>query len=183
MKMNEKAELLSGEKLYKYLHMSKRRVKWLLENGFLPYVDTGKATHRYFIKKCDAEDFKKKLEKYPMLLNNQEGSFSSKGNDINRNFVEEITDDKSRRFKRYLSELWKKEPDALPDRRAAELVGFSQQAIYRLCDQGKVYGVKVENKRYCSKESLITYFSSKEMMAKPNQSERYAGIVNDFMMR
>ena len=46
-------EYFSGDKLYKYLHISKRKMKYLLENGYIPFVDTGKKTHRYLVRQYD----------------------------------------------------------------------------------------------------------------------------------
>lgn len=60
-------EYMSGDELYRYLHISKRKMKYLLENGYIPMVDTGMKTHRYRVKYEDARAFKRRLEKEPLV--------------------------------------------------------------------------------------------------------------------
>ena len=50
-------EIITKEQLYKILHISKRRAKFLLDNGYIPCVDTGKKTRRYQIKMSDVLNF------------------------------------------------------------------------------------------------------------------------------
>ena len=44
--MNEQVynndEYISGGELYKFLHISKRKMKYLLEHGYIKHIDTGK---------------------------------------------------------------------------------------------------------------------------------------------
>ena len=64
--MNEQTypndEYISGGELYKFLHISKRKMKYLLEHGYIKHIDTGKKTHRFMVKLSDAEEFKVRLE-------------------------------------------------------------------------------------------------------------------------
>ena len=61
-------EYMSGDELYRYLHISKRKMKYLLENGYIPMTDTGMKTHRYRIKYEDARAFKRKMKMEPGCL-------------------------------------------------------------------------------------------------------------------
>ena len=40
-------EYMSGDELYRFLHISKRKMKYLLENGYISTEDTGMKTHGY----------------------------------------------------------------------------------------------------------------------------------------
>lgn len=55
--MTPNEEIITKEQLYKILHISKRRAKFLLDNGYIPCVDTGKKTRRYQIKMSDVQEF------------------------------------------------------------------------------------------------------------------------------
>ena len=46
-------EFVSGDQLYHICHICKRKAKWLLDNGVIPFEDTGKKTHRYRIRPDD----------------------------------------------------------------------------------------------------------------------------------
>ena len=82
--------------------------------------------------------------------------------------------------KKYLQILWADEPDAIPAKRAAVLVGFPSQRIYALCDQKKIFSVRINDRIFCSKDSVIAHFASVERIAKPFATGRYAELIKDF---
>jgi len=90
------------------------------------------------------------------------------------------TKQNSEKFKSYLQILWADEPDAIPAKRAAELVGFPSQRIYALCDQKKIFSVRINDRIFCSKDSVIAHFASVERIAKPFATARYAELIKDF---
>ena len=53
----EEPDVLATSDIYKILHISKRRAKFLLDNGYIPCIDTGKKTRRYQIKMSDVQEF------------------------------------------------------------------------------------------------------------------------------
>ena len=42
--------IISGDQLCRVCHISKRKAKWLPENGVIPCEDTGKKTRRYRVR-------------------------------------------------------------------------------------------------------------------------------------
>ena len=48
--------------LYQYLHITKRKMKSLLENRFIPYIDTVQKIYRYIVKRTEAEKFRKRMK-------------------------------------------------------------------------------------------------------------------------
>ena len=43
-------EVITMDQLYRICHISKRKARWLLENGVIPCEDSGKKTRRFKIK-------------------------------------------------------------------------------------------------------------------------------------
>lgn len=151
------SEYLSGDQLYRFLHISKRKMKYLLENGYIPVIDTGKKTYRYKVKRCDAEKFRERMEREADFLRELKGQFGS-GNSSSKTALDyTIKDDEQMEFRGYLTKLWKKYPDALPAKRAAELAEISPQRVNELVRKGVIYGMCVGNVQYLSKEQLIEY--------------------------
>ena len=68
---------MTGEELYQYLHISKRKMKYLLENGYIPCINTGKRTHRYIVSRADARAFRKRMQNDPTVKEELRGRFSS----------------------------------------------------------------------------------------------------------
>lgn len=173
-------EYISGEILYRLLHISKRKMKYLLENGYIPYIDTGKKTHRYVIRIEDAERFKNLYTTESELQDCIKGNFSSGTPYKGKPKLIDGTPENSSRFKAFLSRKWKDEPDAVTAKRVAELVGIGPQRIRTLCQEKKIFSVKLNDRIYCSKETVIEYFSSVERLRKPYLTKGYSDLVKQF---
>ena len=72
-------DYMSGDELYRYLHISKRKMKYLLENGYIPMTDTGMKTHRYRVEYEDARAFKRRMKTEPGCLSELTGMFNTSG--------------------------------------------------------------------------------------------------------
>ncbi|MCM1054548.1 MAG: hypothetical protein NC394_03400 [Bacteroides sp.] len=151
------SEYLSGDQLYRFLHISKRKMKYLLENGYIPVIDTGKKTYRYKVKLCDAEKFKERMDKDSKLLGELKGRFGSKDTSAKPNSDYIINDDEREKFREFLTKQWGKYPDALPAKKAAELAGISPQRVNELVRKGVLYGVCIGGAQYLAKERFVEY--------------------------
>lgn len=176
-----KDEYISGESLYQYLHISKRKMKYLLENGYIPYIDTGKKTYRYIVRISDVEEFKRRLATDSELSAGICSKFSSQRMVETMSQLVAPTQENSRKLKYYLLKKWADEPDAIHAKRVAELVGFQSQRIYTLCDQKRIFSVRICDKVYCSKESVIDHFASVERLSRPYVTEGYSKLIREFM--
>lgn len=169
---------LSADELYRYLHISKRKLKYLLENDYIPCIDTGKKTHRFLIKVRDAKDFKRRMDTEPRFLSELYGQFNS-GIYKPRKKLIEPTPENCRAFQKFLTERWAEYPDALPTRLAAELVGCATQRVGDWMRKGVISSVSIGGVRYCSKAEFIAYCASPEMLVKPGASA-YRKLLTEF---
>ena len=58
--MTEK-EFMSGSELRQYLHISTRKMKYLMDNNYIPHKNTGHTTHKYRVRTEDAVQFKARM--------------------------------------------------------------------------------------------------------------------------
>ncbi len=182
-------EYMSGDELYRFLHISKRKMKYLLENGYIPTEDTGMKTHRYKVKRSDAEAFRVRMERESDLLAELTGKFSSKKpggrkkklSEFER-VTSEFTKDDIIMLRKYLAKRWSSLPDAITAQTASELIScISCQPIriYTLIEKGKLFGAKIGSATYCSKSQFIEYVSSLDVVRR-SKSEGYHKLVLDF---
>ena len=54
--------MLTGSQLRQYLHISTRKLKYLMDHNYIPHEDTGQATYRYRVRWKDAVEFKRRME-------------------------------------------------------------------------------------------------------------------------
>lgn len=174
-------EYMSGDELYRYLHISKRKMKYLLENGYIPMTDTGMKTHRYRIKYEDARAFKRKIKMEPGCLSELTGMFNTRCPRKKTPLLLEPTEKNCRAFREYLTKLWEDKPEALSVSDMATLTGLSKNYISSLCSRMVLWSTVIQGKRYCSKESLIAYFSCIEMVTRPNKTNQHRIILYDFI--
>lgn len=167
---------ISGDELARYLHVSKKKMRYLLANGYIPMIDTGKKTHRYQVSREDAEAFKQKIQAQPELLTHLKGMFGS----VPRQIIIEPSEENSKKFKRYLTERWKNEPDALIVRRASELTGIDHRRIDELCTNSTIQSVRMGRVFVCAKSSFIEYCSTTEMLIRAQITPEFRQLIIDF---
>ena len=56
---------ITAEEACRILHISKRKCAWMLQNGMIPCIDSGKKTRRYTILLNDVLTFKTDYETHP----------------------------------------------------------------------------------------------------------------------
>ena len=69
------SDIISCEQLSKICHISKRKAKWLLENGVIPCVDTGKKTWRFQISINAVIDYLAKRDANSLTVAHRWGYF------------------------------------------------------------------------------------------------------------
>ena len=175
-------EYLSGDKLYQYLHISKRKMKYLLENGYIPFTDTGKKTHRYLVSIEDAEAFRLRMIDQPDSLSELKGMFSSRTEAPTPPppHTLEPTEENCKAFRRYLASQWRKLPDALPVPEAAKLIVMRPARLIELIGKGRIAGARIRSVYYCSKRDFIAFCSSEEMVGRQDAPEAYAALIEGF---
>ena len=118
--------MLTGSQLRQYLHISTRKLKYLMDHDYIPHEDTGQATYRYRVRWEDAVEFKRRMEEEPGFLGELAGQFSSHHPPKPRPKPEPVfqpTPENCQRFRQWLAQRWANEQDALPIQRAAQLLG------------------------------------------------------------
>ena len=170
---------LSADELYRYLHISKRKLKFLLENDYIPCIDTGKKTHRFLIKASDAKDFKRRMDTEQGFLSELYGQFNSDIYKPRKKLIEP-TPENCAAFQDFLTMKWADYPDALPTKLAAELIGCAPQRVGDWMRKGVISSVSVGGMRYCGKAEFIAYCASPEMSRKPGV-EKYRELIAEFL--
>ncbi|MCB7051100.1 DNA-binding protein [Intestinimonas butyriciproducens] len=151
----EYPEVISAEQLYRICHISKRKAKWLLENGCIPCQDTRKKTHRYKIHINDVVTYLQAMETAPETVFAPVGLFNSKSRRINP-----ITMINIRGFQQFLYKVWSKEPDALTMKDVQILTGYSRRTIGQWIVQSKLRNVMLPNRtQIIAKRWLIEFIS------------------------
>lgn len=175
--MTEK-EFMSGSELRQYLHISTRKMKYLMDNNYIPHENTGHSTHKYRVRTADAVRFKARMDTEPGFLSELSGMFSNR-TEWHPLPMFEATSENCEAFRRWLNSQWAELPEALPTQTAAELVGHSPQRIHKLIREEILHGIRMGNTQYCVKEEFICYMASPQKLSNP-RTGRYKELIREF---
>ena len=170
---------MSGSELCRYLHISTRKMKYLMDHDYIPHENTGQATHKYRVYVKDARVFKRRMETEPDFLSELTGLFNSGCCSGQHPPKKRIAID-SKSFEEYLLLRWAALPDALPTQQAARLIGVNPQRIHEQIRAGTFHGAKVGGRQYCVKVEIIAYASAADRLAQP-RGEAYKALIEGYL--
>ena len=75
--INQYPPVITMDQMYRICHISKRKAKWLLENGIIPCKDSGKKTRRFKINTIDVVYYLQRRERHPEEVQTPIGLFNS----------------------------------------------------------------------------------------------------------
>lgn len=178
--MGEK-KYMSGCQLRQYLHISTRKMKYLMDHNYIPHENTGHATHKYRVLVEDAEMFKYRMDNEVGFLAELNGMFSNRTEWHPKPLIE-VTKENCNAFRLWLEKEWAELPDALTTKMAATLIGCQPQRIYELIKENVLHGIKISAVQYIPKSEFISYAASPEKLSKPT-SDAYRELIREFKKR
>lgn len=170
-----KNETMSGSELCRYLHISTRKMKYLMDHDYIPHENTGHETYKYRVRVKDARAFKHRMDTEPDFLSELAGLFNSRAPAEKKRIVID-----NEGFQNYLLMLWEALPDALPTQQAARLIGVNPQRIHEQIRAGTLHGAKISGRQYCVKLEIIAYASNPMRLAQP-RGEAYKALIEGYM--
>lgn len=171
-------DYMSGSELRQYLHISTRKMKYLMDHNYIPHENTGHTTHKYRVLIEDAEKFKFRMDNEIGFLAELNGMFSNRTEWHPKPLIE-VTEENCTAFRQWLEKEWAELPDALPTQTAAELVGHNPQSIHKLIKENVLHGVKIGAVQYIPKTEFIAYVTSAEKLVR-SQNDTYRELVKGF---
>ena len=174
-------DYMSGSELRQYLHISTRKMKYLMDHNYIPHENTGHATHKYRVLREDAEKFKFRMDNEIGFLAELNGMFSNRTEWHPRPLIE-VTEENCKDFRLWLEKEWAEFPDALPTQTAAELVGHNPQSIHKLIKEKVLHGIKIGAVQYIPKTEFIAYMASPKKLSTP-RTEKYKELIRVFKKR
>lgn len=155
--LDEYPEHISIEQLYRICHFSKRKCKWLLENGYIPCEDRGTKTWRFSIRTKDVVEYLTLLETDPDSAP-PKGIFGA--TPARRRRTAPLEKVSVKEVRQFLRERWSAQPDALSIEDVSRLTGYSRNMIHGWIEKKDLKYVPVLNTIVIPKDWLIEWFST-----------------------
>lgn len=177
--MKEYPPVVTLDQVYRICHISKRKGRWILENGVIPCVDTGRKTHRFQVKMADIIDFLERRKSGGVTL--PSGIFSNRR--AYRKEAPPIVDE--RRFREYLEREWAALPDALTAYEVAGLLGYHRTTVNSWAAGtksrlGKLPSINYFGETVFAKEHLIAFLVSTVNIGFVEKSAKHRAIIEAY---
>lgn len=157
-----KPDKITKEQLYKLLHVSKRKAKWMLDKGIIPCVNRGTKTHTYLIRMEDVQIYLERSDaerskEIPTGHFNAKPAKSHRKREAlpQRELREEETDD----YMLCLEEEWAVLPDDLNVAQVVSLTGICEKRILRWLQTGELFAVRFGGRYHIPKEVVIEWYA------------------------
>lgn len=158
-------QIISADAARAYLHISKRKFLFMLQNSYIRYEDNGNKTHRYSLRMCDVEALRQEMTNHPERFADLNGRFTAQRNKPPTPTIV-LSQDDAQKLHEYIAKCWSKHPDALPSKLAAELTGLTVGTLNRYVTKGSIFGAVIGGKVLISKQSLIGYLTAPDGVRK-----------------
>lgn len=172
-------EIISKDQLYRICHISKRKARWLLENGIIPCEDSGKQTRRFHIRLEDVIMFLERRDAGLLQTEIPVGIFSS---GVHSSAQPRQTLD-SRALCAFLLERWVDVPDMLTVQQAASLCGYRPATINNWIGKGRMKAVPCRGRNLIPKGFLVERLASREVQLSSNHPEFYIELLEKFQAK
>ena len=129
---------MSKDQFYRIARISKATALFLLKNGLVPCVDSGKKTRRYTIKTDDVIEYLKDREAHPDSYKAIRGWYSGtagKKDPLKGSVSPELSPDQQRLFIQYLSRLMKSFDDLMTVKQLAGFTGYNATTVINWCNK------------------------------------------------
>ena len=158
-------QIISADAARAYLHISKRKLLYMMQNGYIRYEDNGNKTHRYSLRMCDVEALRQEMTDHPERFADLSGRFTAQKTTPPTPHIV-LSPSEAKALREYIAKCWSKYPDALPSKLAAELTGLTVGTLNRYVARGNIFGAVVGGKVLISKQSLIGYLTAPDVLRK-----------------
>lgn len=167
------------DQLYRICHISKRKAKWLLENGYIPCKDTGRKTRRFTIQTKDLVSYLTLLETKPEALPPMPvGIFSSDANHQAK--TNPYLDIDAKKFAAFLHNEWRAIPDAISVKEASQLIGYACSAIVDRIGKEQIKAILYHCSYLIPKDAFINYLAQSGNYCICQKSDRHLKLIQEF---
>ena len=149
-------EYMTKDQMYRVCHISKKTCLFLLENGLVPCIDSGKKTRRFKIETTAVIRYLEDRELRSELYRPPEGFYTKKQSELNR----ALTEDDLLIMRQFYEAALKRYPDVLTTKQISEFTGYGVSSVVRWCSKQQLKNFYIKRRLFIPKEYLIDFLVS-----------------------
>jgi len=174
-------EYISLDQLRLICRIAKRSARYLVSNGIIPAIDTGKKTWRYQVAIDDVIRYLRRREQWGSMI--PPGAVSSrppseKNHRTSLSFVTTLGDEKE--IYSYFEQLYASAGDVFTVPEIIILTGLSHKTVSLMLKDGGIKSIGNSPRYIVPKQYLLEFVSSRRFIDIKSNSEAFQKIVGGF---
>ena len=174
-------DYISLDQLRQICHIAKRSALYLINNGIIPAIDTGKKTWRYQISIDEVIRYLRRREQWGSMI--PLGAVSSnskkvKNHRVSLSHVIMLGDEKD--VNNYFEQLYADADDILTAPQIIIMTGLSHKTVLSMLKDGDIKSLGSSPRYIVPKQFLLEFVSSRRFIDLKSNSEVFQKIIDGF---
>jgi excisionase family DNA binding protein len=170
-------EYVSLDQVHRICRIAKRTASYLVVNGIIPAVDTGRKTWRYKIALEDVIDY--------LVQRNQVGSMIPRGATSSRrgkrkSFSQTTESECGSDIVDYFRSIYTEYEDVLTVADIVKMTGLEKSTILKLLKRGTIKSIMTHPKYIIPKQYLLEFVATPRFIRYQTNSEHFLKILSEF---
>ena len=177
-------EYVSLDELCRICKIAKRSASYLVTNGIIPAVDTGKKTWRYKIALDDVITYLRQREQVGSMI--PPGEVTSRKNvkrrktSQRRTFAQTVVPGREWEIAEYFDYIFGDCDDVLSTADVVEMIGLDKSTVLKLLKAGHIKSVMTTPKYIIPKQYLMDFVVTRKFIEYRTDSEHFIKILGGF---
>jgi hypothetical protein len=170
---------ISLDQFHRICKIAKRSAKYLVDNGIVPAIDSGKKTHRYRIAIDDVIAY--------LRCRDRDGSMipvgvtsSRKPNIARRSYSQTVAYGQEREVVQYFTDIYVDYPDVLTTDDMAAMTGMHKKSFMRILKDGHIKALASEPRYFVPKVYFWEFIASRRFIDAWSNSNEFIRILECF---
>jgi excisionase family DNA binding protein len=178
---NEYPEYISLDQLYRICRICKRSALYLIKNGIIPSIDTGKKTWKYKILINDVIEYLRYRDRYGSMI--PPGAVSSRTNkrtSDRKSFAYIVYPGQAGEIATYFKYIYAEYDDILTVNDVTDMTGLNKSTIQKMLRAGHIKSTMVRPKYLIPKQYLLEFVVTRKYIEARTKSEHFMKILGGF---
>ena len=171
-------EYISLDQLRVICKIAKRSALYLVENGIIPAIDTGRKTWKYKISIDDVIAYLCQRDKRGSMI--PDGAISSGVINKKRSYSQVVEPGQEREVVVYFKHIYADYPDVLTVSDMAVMTGLCRKSLQRIIYEGHINYLEVARKYIIPKVHFWDYIASRHFIGAWSNSDDFIRILEGF---
>ena len=160
--------------------IAKRSARYLVINGIIPSIDTGKKTWRYKISIDDVIAYLRQREQRGSMIPVGAASSHKITKHRRRSFSQAVDPGQEQEVAEYFAHIYTDDPDVLATEDMAAMTGLHKKSFQRIVSEGHIKFLESSARYIIPKVYFLEFISSRRFIDAWSNSEDFIKILEGF---